>query len=167
MTDVDESADAGVRPISPPVPPVVFERVVNPLMRRLLRSRLHGLVSDSLLLLTFTGRRSGREFSTPVGYEEHDGDLYVTSQTDRTWWRNLRGGAGVTVRLRGERREGRGEVIEDDGAVAEYVSGYLDRHGVDAASRIALAVETDGVPDAEALEAGLAEVVVVRIELDA
>lgn len=35
-------------------------RVINPLMEALLRSPLHGLVSDSLLLVTFTGRKSGR-----------------------------------------------------------------------------------------------------------
>lgn len=162
----DGSTNGSVRPISPPVPPVVFERVVNPLMKRLLRSRLHPLVSDSLLLVTFTGRQSGREYTTPVGYEQLDGTLYVTSQTDRTWWRNLRDDAPVTVHLRGERREGRTEVIEDDRAVAEYVRGYLVRHGVDAASRLALSVDADEVPDLESLEAGLVEVVVIRIDLD-
>ena len=167
MTDPDEPTGATVRPISPPIPPVVFERVVNPLMERLLRSPLHGLVSDSLLLLTFTGRRSGTEYTTPVGYDELDGALFVTSQTDRTWWRNLRDGADVTVRLRGERRHGRAEVIEDDREVAGYVRGYLERHGPDAASRIALSIDDAEVPDLETLEAGLAEVVVVRIDLDA
>ena len=162
----DGSTTGSVRPVTPPIPPAVFERLVNPLMERLLRSRLHPLVSDSLLLITFTGRRSGREYTTPVGYEQLDGTLYVTSQTDRTWWRNLRGGAPVTVHLRGERREGRAEVIEDDRAVAEYVRGYLDRHGLDAASRLALSVDAEGVPDLETLEAGLSAVVVVRIDLD-
>ena len=166
MSDPDEPTGATVRPVSPPIPPAVFERVVNPLMGRLLRSPLHGLVSGSLLLLSFTGRRSGREYTTPVGYEELDGALYVTSQTDRTWWRNLRGGAAVTVRLRGEQREGRAEVIEDDREVAEYLQGYLERHGLGAASRIALAIDAEAVPDLETLEAGLAEVVVVRIDLD-
>lgn len=100
-----------------------------------------------------------------MGYEQHDGTLYVTTQTDRVWWRNLRGGSEVTVLLRGERRRGRAEVVEDDEAVAEYVRGYLERHGVDVASRIALAVEGETVPDVETLRRGLSAVVVVRIEL--
>lgn len=160
------SRDSTVRPLSPPIPPVVFERLVNPLMKWLLRSPLHPLASDALLLVTFTGRKSGREYTTPVGYEERDGTLYVTTQTDRVWWRNLRGGAEVTVLLRGQRRRGRAEVVEDDGAVAEYVHGYLQRHGVDASSRIALDVDAEGVPDVETLRRGLADVVVVRIDLE-
>ena len=165
MSDPDEPTDGTVRPLSPPVPPAVFEGLVNPLMKLLLRSPLHFLASEALLLITFTGRKSGREYTTPVGYEQLDGTLYVTTQTDRVWWRNLRGGAEVSVRLRGEPRRGRAEVIEDDESVAEYVHGFLERHGLDAASRIALAVHADEVPDVETLRRGLSAVVVVRIEL--
>lgn len=167
MTTDEPSLEAPVvRPMTPPIPPVVFERVINPLMKRLLRSPLHSIASDAFLLLTFTGRRSGQEYTTPVGYEQVDGTIYVTSQTDRNWWRNLRGGAEVTVGLRGERRAGRADVIEDDRAVAEHVHGFLERHGVSAASRIALSIDADGLPDVEALAAGLADVVVVEIYLD-
>lgn len=139
--------------------------VINPLMRALLRSPLHGLVSDMLLLITFTGRTSDRAYTTPVGYEQLDGRLYVTSQTNRVWWKNLRGGADVTVRLRGEVREAHAEVVEDNEAVADYVLGFLDRHGQDSASRLALSFAGDEVPDRETLAAGLDETVVVEIEL--
>lgn len=166
VTDTEPGGAPTVEPIAPPIPPVVFERLINPLMTLLLRSPLHPLVSGSLLLLTFTGRRSGREYTTPVGYEQRDGALFVTSQTDRTWWRNLHGGAEVTVRLRGERRKGRADVVVDDRAVAEYVHGFLERHGVESASRIALSIDAVGVPDVETLAAGLEDVVVIEIQLD-
>ena len=139
--------------------------VINPAMKALLRSPLHGLVSGSLLLVTFTGRRSGREYTTPVGYEQVDGTLYVTSQTDRVWWKNLRGGADVTVHLRGEARAGHAEVIEDDEAVADYVLGFVERHGADSVGRLALSFPEGEVPDRDALAAGLGEVAVVEIEL--
>jgi len=165
MSDADEPSEGAVRTLSPPVPPAVFERLVNPLVTLLLRSPLQFLASDALLLITFTGRKSGREYTTPVGYEQLDGTLYVTTQTDRVWWRNLRGGAEVSVRLRGEPRRGHAEVIEDDESVAEYVQGFLERHGVGAASRIALSIEADEVPPVETLRRGLSEVLVVRIEV--
>ncbi|MFB6353571.1 MAG: nitroreductase/quinone reductase family protein [Halobacteriales archaeon] len=166
MSD-DSQTDAAppIEPVTPPLPGWVFERLVNPLVAGLLRSPLHGLASDALMLVTYTGRQSGRTYTTPVGYEAVDGTLYVTSQTDRVWWRNLRGGADVTVRLRGEVREGHAAVIEDDAAVADYVRGFIDRHGLDALGRIALSVDAETVPDRDALEAGLDEVVVVEIEL--
>lgn len=165
MPDTTTAGGPVVEPLSPPIPPAVFEWVINPLMRALLRSPLHGLVSGSLLLLTVTGRRTGREYTTPVGYEERAETLYVTSQTDRNWWRNLRGGAEVTLVLRGERRSGHAEVVEADEAVAEYVHGFLGRHGLSAASRLALSIDADEVPAVEALAAGLGEVVVVEIDL--
>lgn len=161
-----EGRSTVVRPLSPPIPPVVFERFVNPLVRWLLRSPLHFVASDALILVTVTGRRSGRAYTTPVGYEQRGSTLYLTSQTDRTWWRNLVGGADVEVWLRGERRRGHATVIEDDGDVADYVRDYLERRGLDAASRLALSIEGERIPDREALAAGLGEVVVVRIDLD-
>lgn len=163
------SARAGDRPVvrtrTPPIPTWVFERLVNPLVMTLLRSPLHGLVSDALLSITFTGRKTGRSYTTPVGYEELDGTLYITSQNDRSWWKNLRGGARVSVRLRGERRVGHAEVIEDNGAVADYVLGFVDRNGLDSVGRLALSFDGDGVPDRETLAAGLDGVAVIEIEL--
>ena len=155
-----------VRTLDPPVPKPVFERVLNPLMKRLLRSRFHGVVSDAILLLTFTGRKSGTEYTTPVAYERRGETLYVTSQTDRVWWKNLRGGAQVTVRVSGKRRRGYAEVIEDPDDVAAYVSEYIERHGMKHVNRLAIAIEGGEVPDRETLAAGLTDTVVVRIELN-
>lgn len=157
--------EAPVETLTPPIPKPVFKYLINPIMKTLLRSPLHRLVSDALLLITFTGRQSGRTYTTPVGYEELDGTLYITSQTDRVWWKNLRGGAEVEVRLRGDRRVGYAEVIEDNGAVADYVLGFIDRHGIDSASRLALSFRDDEVPDRGDLAAGLEDVAVIQIEV--
>ena len=60
------------------------------MLSRLVRSPLHRLVSDRLLLPA-TGRRSGREHTFPVGYERDGDRLSVTSHG--TYWRkNLRDG---------------------------------------------------------------------------
>ncbi len=44
--------------------------------------------------------------STPVNYvrdSARDGDtLLITSKADRTWWKNLRGGAPVTLFMNGK-----------------------------------------------------------------
>lgn len=160
---------AGQTPVETRTPPDWLKpafKVINPLMKALLRSPLHGPLSDSLLLITFTGRKSGQTYTTPVGYEQVDGTLYVTSQTDRVWWKNLRGGADVSVRVRGENREGSADVIEDNGAVADYVLGFIERNGLDSIGRLALSIEGDTVPERDALAKGLDDVVVVEIELD-
>ena len=53
-----------LQPSGPPFPPWVFKWIMNPGMGLLLRSQLHGLVSEQLMLLTFTGRKSAQQFTT-------------------------------------------------------------------------------------------------------
>ena len=51
----------------------VVYKLLNPPVKRLLRSGLHGLTSKNTLLLEFTGRKSGRALSTPISYYLKDG----------------------------------------------------------------------------------------------
>ena len=87
----------------------VINQTVNRFTRPLLRSPAHGVLSDKLLLLTFTGRKTGRRFSIPMNYTEQGDKILLVPQSPerKTWWRNLRGeGAPVRVRLRGTDRTG-------------------------------------------------------------
>jgi len=81
-------------------------------MTWMLRSPLH-VFMGGLLLITVTGRKSGRAISAPVNYV-HDGDnLLITSKADRTWWKNLRGDAPVTLLMNGKTYRAQATVIED------------------------------------------------------
>jgi deazaflavin-dependent oxidoreductase (nitroreductase family) len=87
---------------------------LNPVVAWLLRSPLHGLASRGLALLTITGRRSGRRYSIPVGYQREDSHLIVmVSHADtKQWWRNFREPGPVDVRLRGRDVEGRARLVD-------------------------------------------------------
>ena len=88
--------------------------VINPVMRFLLRSPLHPILSKSIMVVTFWGRKSGRQFSTPVRYLR-DGDVVrCYSSTDTQWWRNLRNRARARLLCAGEERDYVTEVIEND-----------------------------------------------------
>lgn len=88
-------------------------RAANPLVRRLLTSRLHFLLSGDLLIAAFRGRVSGKRFATPLSYAEVDGRLYLCTRPDvANWWRNMRGGASVEITWRGRRTTARASVIE-------------------------------------------------------
>ncbi|MFT4890861.1 MAG: hypothetical protein ACI9YT_001782 [Halobacteriales archaeon] len=153
--------DGYVETRGPPVPDVAYE-VINPAMEALLRSPLHGLVSDSLVLITFTGRKSGDEYTTPVGYWVKDGKVIVT--THSPWWRNLQGGQPVTLRLGGERWEGIATPYPDSEVVAEYMQAFIDRNGTDAARRLGIRIHGDREPTREELVAGVEGTVVIEIE---
>ena len=125
---------AGARPAVERVrPPLLLVRLANPVMRRLLASPLHALASSQLLLLHFTGRRSGRRYSVPVGYHDLDG---VPSVLTNSGWRlNFRGGADIEVTLRGRRRPARATLVEDPATVAAVYQDTTDRLGWRAAQR--------------------------------
>jgi len=52
-------------------------RLVNPVVRLLLRSPVHRLLSGSLVILSYQGRKSGRWRSLPCMYARDDQNLYV------------------------------------------------------------------------------------------
>ena len=127
-------------------------RIGNTFMRPLLRSRL-GRRMDDLALLSFTGRRSGRLYTVPVGYHELDGHGVV--MTASPWRANLRGGADVEVVHNGRRIPMRAELIEDPHDVAQVYSALLQRIVLSKAKlAIGLEVIGDRIPtDAEIEEA--------------
>lgn len=90
-----------------------FMKVQNPFMKWLLRSPLHGVVSRMYLLITFTGRKSGAIYTTPVQYAQ-DGDmLTIITREGYTWGKNLRGGADVHIHLRGKTYPAHADTLTD------------------------------------------------------
>jgi F420H(2)-dependent quinone reductase len=87
----------------------VWNRTANPVVRLVLRSPLHVLLSRRTALITVTGRSSGRQFTFPVGYEQRGENVRITVgwAEHKRWWRNLTdAGAPVRMRLRGVERSG-------------------------------------------------------------
>ena len=65
---------------------------LNPLVAWVLRSPLHPMLDRVLLMLRVTGRRTGRQYRIPVGYQR-DGDtitVLVSKAPRKQWWRNYR-----------------------------------------------------------------------------
>src|SRR5262249_39748290 len=58
-------------------PPQSVLRVVNPILSMLLRTPLAGPARKQLMVLSFTGRKTGRRYSIPVSAHLIDNDLYA------------------------------------------------------------------------------------------
>ena len=99
----------------------------NDFMSWVLRSPFHGMLSDGMMLLTVRGRRTGRLFTTPVGYYREGDSLWVITSRDRIWWRNLQGGADVQLLLKRKLVNARAETELDDSAVEARMYEYLRR----------------------------------------
>jgi hypothetical protein len=60
-------------------PPVALFKIANYVVRPLLRSPLHPLLSGQLMLLAYRGRRTGREHTIPIGYFSLGDDTLIAS----------------------------------------------------------------------------------------
>ena len=108
--------------------------IVNPIVGLLLRSPIHGFWSKSLLLITFTGNKSGRQYTTPVRYIRVGNLIRCFTSSENMWWRNLRGGADVMLRVEGENKKFRATAIENDpDRIREALVHYLGAYPQDAA----------------------------------
>ncbi len=117
----------------------------NGIMLWLLRTPLHGAISRYVLALTYTGRKSGRRYAVPVNYVRDENRLLITSTPARTWWRNLRGGQPVSLRLRGQEVAAVGYAIEEPQAVGEALADYF--RGVPQMARYFDVKMVNGEPD--------------------
>ena len=158
------SASPKVELVELPLPDKVLHRVINPVVAWILRSPLHGLISDSILLITVIGRRTGTLYTTPVGYDRDGDTLYITTHHSN-WWKNLRGGAPVRVQLQGEQRTGLGAVTEDPEEVAAFIDRYIDKHGIENAGRAGVRIAGDGRPSRDQLEAVAKDIHLVEVDL--
>jgi deazaflavin-dependent oxidoreductase (nitroreductase family) len=132
-------------------------------MKLVLRSPVHGMVSKTILLITFTGRKSGKTYTTPVSYSQHNDQVYVF--THAAWWKNLRKGAPVTLRIRGRELQGLAEpVAGDKQAIAAGLSQHLRKVPSDA-RYYGVTFDEDGNPRAEEVEQAVQTVVMIPIRL--
>lgn len=108
--------------------------IINPMMRMLLRSPLHFVQSKSLMLITFKGRKSGRLFTTPVRYVRIGDKVRCFTSAENLWWRNLRGGAAVSLRIEGKEAPYWASPIESNpAATRDALTHYLTVFPQDAA----------------------------------
>ncbi len=136
---------------------------VNRAMKFILRSPAHGMVSKTVLLITFTGCKSGKSYTTPVSYSQ-TGDQVIIF-THATWWKNLCSGAAVSLRIRGQDLRGLPEpVAADKQAVAAGLAAHLRKVPSDA-RYYAVTFDEHGNPRAEEVEKAAQSVVMVRFRL--
>ena len=122
--------------------PGTRQRYVDAVMRRLLRSPLHGLVSKKIMLLEVTGRRSGRRYTIPIAYGRR-GDDVLMGASKATWLHNLTPDRTVAVTVRGRRHDMYPELVTDEDSVAELYQHIVEDNRAHARFQ-QLRVEPDG-----------------------
>lgn len=107
-----------------------FQRVahgVNRLVAPILRAPVvGGMLSRSMTEITYTGRRSGKQFSLPVAYRRRGADeviVGVAMPDKKNWWRNFDPGpAPIGIRFEGVDRTGTAVAKVTDEGTAVYIT---------------------------------------------
>src|SRR5690242_1621295 len=129
-----------------------FMRVVNLPMRRLLALPFRTPLSARLMLLTITGRKTGRVYRQPVSYVRDAGGLLTPG--GGKWTLNLREDEPIRIKLAGKDHHARPELIQDPTVISELLIKmiehnrqiarfvpFADSHGNIDAARLATAIE--------------------------
>src|SRR5258708_6460808 len=103
-----------------------FSRLRNAVPLLVLHSPLHRLLSGNVMLLTFTGRVSGRVYTVPVVYSR-EGEAFLVT-TDSRWWKNLRDDARIRVRVGSRRFVGVAAIDTEPEAVAGALRTLCAEH---------------------------------------
>ena len=96
----------------------------NDFVEFFLRTPLHVFLGNTMLI-TVTGRKTGRKYSTPVGFYREGDYLWVMTSRNRTWWRNLRNGANVSLLLNGKTVSAFAKAEPDESAVEARMFEYI------------------------------------------
>lgn len=104
----------------------LFYKILNPAIAGLLRSPLHGIASGNLMLVTFTGRKSGKTYTTPVRYVKKGEDILCFTAPYIPWWRNLTGGAEVALLIEGRSNRYRATaLVNEKERIRENLNHYF------------------------------------------
>jgi deazaflavin-dependent oxidoreductase (nitroreductase family) len=142
-------------------------KIANPFVKALLRSPLHGIASKNVALLHFRGRKSGREFVTPLSYVRENGTVCLLSAHGTRWWMNLREeGTPVSIEIARETVTGKARLWDGDSeALRERVRRYLTALPRDA-KVYGIKLDETNRPVEESLAEVAPELVFVEVELD-
>ena len=136
----------------------------NDFMAWVLRSPFHGMLSNGMMLITITGRKTGKTYTTPVGYYMEEGTMWVITSRERTWWKNLQGGAKVDLLLKRKPVQGFADVELDEKSVLARMPEYL-RHIPQAAKPMKIRME-DGKPNQEDVATTAKDRLFVKIKVN-
>lgn len=146
-----------------------MNKIINPMVRLILRSPLHSLMSGSLLIISCCGRKTGREYNLPVQYAQAGNIIYIVPgmPEQKTWWRNLKEAAPVKLTLRGQNLVGNAVVLKADSDADASLEGFgvFLRRFPAMAKVIGIRRAADGSFGAEELRLAATKAIIIRVEL--
>ena len=80
----------------------------------LLRRGLMGSLADEIMVITVTGRKSGRQYSTPIGFLR-DGETIIALSRGSNWFKNAVATGTAQIEIKRRDDEGQRDAGERSG----------------------------------------------------
>lgn len=133
----------------------------NAIMRPLLTSPLHALLSSRLMLLSYVGGKTGSKYVFAIGYFPWDnGDVLALSSAN--WPKSLDSANDIQVLIKRRWLKAEPTVIRHDDQKADILGEFARRNGPKAAKGLMLGLPADRQPDRQELLAAAAKTTLVR-----
>ena len=155
--------DSGRPAVEDRPPPAAVLKILNPVVRAVVRSRVHRALSKHLLSRHVTGRKSARVYDVPVGRYQYNGRL-VASAGGR-WKANLARGAELDVTLDGRRRPAHAELLNEPQLVAEIFAALITELGPKRVNRLGMKINVDRMPTVDEVRAATTDRGIVLLTL--
>ena len=141
----------------------IFARA-NALVRPLLRSPLHPLLSKRLMLLSYVGGKTGQAYTFAIGYFPWD-DGKVLSFSSANWPKTITNARNVRVLVKGRWFAAEPTAITDADQKCDVLGEFARRNGPKAAKGLMIGLPGDRPPTQQQLRAAASKTTVVRFAL--
>tara|TARA_B110000014_G_scaffold128586_1_gene88653 strand:+ start:2409 stop:2840 length:432 start_codon:yes stop_codon:yes gene_type:complete len=138
-------------------------KFLNPIVIALLNSPLHFIFSNKIMVITFFGRRSGKEYRTPVSYMKNEKEIICVTSIENVWWKNFQTESRVFLQIRGNSLQAKALSIINYDEVKQGLTDILNHSPVD--SFFAGVRLSNGVPRQDDIDKVSHEHVLMKIKL--
>lgn len=89
---------------------------------------LHRMISKDILLISFTGRKSGKRYTTPVGYIREGKTIIILTKWFRPWWRNFQEAAPVELLIARKVYRCSAKALTDEAAIIPIITDTIKKY---------------------------------------
>ncbi len=130
--------------------PRILFKILNPLMKLILNTPLYGGLGKRVMILSFTGRKSGKRYSTPVAYVWEGERVIVVTYSP--WRNNFKEPAPVQMRIQGKSVSGTAVLVNDPVRIKQILHTLMLTNGKEMMQRMGLWIEDLDLLSPEAVQ---------------
>jgi hypothetical protein len=145
-------------------PPAGIFKYLNPFMRFLLHSPFNGIFSGRLMLLSYTGGKTGQRYTTPVGFFMWSDDTVLAFSRSH-WPLYVRDGEEVRLFVHGIWYDAEPSLVETAEERAQILDEFIQRYGLGAARHLPIGLPRDRQPTEKDLQASAVRIRIVLFRL--